>query len=252
MTKYSTWLSYFSANAWTLESLPCPPNPTLSPSERLALAPSLAQFQLGEGSDGHGLLRRTQQFAESHRLPYLPQAMLLFIREEQRHSAALGQFMDREAIPRLSHHWIDHAFRRIRNLAGFELMIAVLVTAECIAVPYYRAVHDASHSPSLRAICRRILRDEDQHLEFQADNLAACAAGRSAFLRFLFLLAHLTFLSATSLLVYFTNRPVFLAARMSPLRLWALSVYAWRPILDRLSLPTPIPAATEPETEFIY
>lgn len=239
MTKYSSWTHYFEANNWTVDLLPEGDGPTLTPRERIALGPSLAQFQLGEGSDGHGLLRRTQQFAEARQVPHLPQAMMHLIREEQRHSAALGRFLDAEGLPRMSQHWVDGAFRWVRKLAGFELMIAVLVTAECIAVPYYRAVHDASGSPVLRAICRRILRDEDQHLEFQADNLAECAAGRSALGRFTFLVAHLMFLSATTALVCVDHRTVFRAAGMSPLRVWALAVNAWRPILERLSRPEP-------------
>lgn len=237
MTKYSSWIHYFQANNWAVESLPGSGGPTLSAEERIALGPSLAQFQLGEGSDGHGLLRRTQQFSEERRIPHLPQAMMQLIREEQRHSAALGRFLDAEGLPRMTTHWVDGAFRWVRKLAGFELMIAVLVTAECIAVPYYRAVHDASASPALRAICRRILRDEDQHLEFQADNLAECAGERSALARFAFLVAHLGFLTGTTALVCWEHRAVFRSAGMSPLRVWALAVHAWRPILERLSRP---------------
>jgi len=62
--------------------------------------------------------------------------MEFFIREEQRHSALLNSFLDRENIPKLNHHWVDLIFRKMRHLAGFELMLTVLLTAELIAIPF--------------------------------------------------------------------------------------------------------------------
>jgi hypothetical protein len=137
MTKYSSWNHYFRHNNWSAADL-CPPGvATLSAQERELIGASLQQFQLGEGSDGLGLLRRANEFSKRHNVDSLPEAMQRFVCEEQRHSAVLGLFLDRESIPRLQHHWVDHLFRRIRNLAGFELMLTVLVTAEFIAIPYY-------------------------------------------------------------------------------------------------------------------
>ena len=43
--------------------------------------------------------------------------------------------------------------------------------AEMMAVPYYRSVMRVSSCPVLKAICRRILREEGQHLLFQASTL---------------------------------------------------------------------------------
>ena len=170
MTKYFSWIHYFHHNNWSATDL-CPAGgATLSAQERELITTSLQQFQLGEGSDGLGLLRRANEFSSRNAIDSLPEAMQRFIREEQRHSAVLGLFLDRESIPRLHRHWVDHLFRRIRNLAGFELILTVLVTAEFIAIPYYTAIHDATKSECLRKIARRILNDEVQHLEFQADN----------------------------------------------------------------------------------
>jgi len=46
----------------------------------------LQQFQLGESSDGVGLVRRAGEFARAVGAIGLPEAIELFIKEEQRHS----------------------------------------------------------------------------------------------------------------------------------------------------------------------
>ncbi len=235
MTKYSSWLHYFRHNSWSASDL-CPGGEaTLSPEEREMIATSLQQFQLGEGSDGLGLLRRANQFGNSKCIAALSEPMQRFIREEQRHSAVLGLFLDRESIPRLNHHWVDHVFRKIRNLAGFELMLTVLVTAEFIAIPYYTAIHDATKSECLRKIARRILNDEAQHLEFQADNLALCAAERSDLGRFLTIAIHWLLLSLAAALVYSMHSRLFRKAKLSPLRFWSMTFDAHKPVFYKLT-----------------
>lgn len=233
MTKYSAWKHYFTHNSWTLAAFPWSPQPQLSPLERDLLALSLPSFQLGEGSDGSGLLRRASQL-DPH-APCLAAATQLFIREEQRHSALLGRFLDQEQIPRLRHHWVDSLFRRIRSLAGFELMTSVLTCAECLAVPYYTAVYELTTQPLLQSIASRILQDEAFHLEFQAENAALCAAHRNDFLRLLTCLFHLSLLAVAATFVYLVYRPLFRHVAMSPLRFAALAFFAYRPILDRLA-----------------
>ena len=235
MTKYSSWMHYFQHNSWKPAHMPFSDSPTLSPEERELLGPSLQQFQLGEGSDGLGLLRRAGQFATMHNVPELGEAMVLFVREEQRHSAVLGLFLNQELIPQLNNHWVDRAFRTVRNLAGYELMLTVLVCAEFIAVPYYTAIYDATSSAVLRRIVQRILLDEAQHLEFQADNLALCAAKRGNLMKFMTILAQVAALSAACVVVYWLHRRVFRAASMSAFRFWAMAVEAHRPVLRKLS-----------------
>ncbi len=231
MTKYSSWIHYFTHNAWSLAEFPWSPQPQLSLEHRDILARSLPSFQLGEGSGGSGLLRRAAQQED----PQLHSAMELFIREEQRHSAVLGRFLDQEQIPRLRVHWVDTIFRRIRSLAGFELMMIVLTCAECLAVPYYTAVFELTQNHLLKSIAARILCDEAFHLEFQAENAALCAAHRNDLLRLFTCLAHLILLSAATTFVYLVYRPLFAQVHMSPLRFAALAFGAYRPILDRLS-----------------
>ncbi len=231
MTKYEIWKHYFEHNRWSLAEFAWSPGPALCAADRDLLAQSLPHFQLGEGSDGQGLRRRALQQGASG----LPSAIDLFIEEEQRHSAVLGRLMDQEEIPRLRRHWVDGAFRRIRSLAGFELMIAVLCSAECIAVPYYTALMEATAHPLVTAIARRILRDEAFHLEFQAENVALCAASRSEWGKLSTAAYQLAFVGAAATLVYCLYRPLFRRANMSPLRYFTLAFAAYRPILDRLA-----------------
>jgi hypothetical protein len=235
MTKYSSWNHYFRHNNWSVADL-CPPGlATLSAEERELIGASLQQFQLGEGSDGLGLLRRANEFSKRHNVDSLPEAMQRFVCEEQRHSAVLGLFLDRESIPRLQNHWADHLFRRIRNLAGFELMLTVLVTAEFIAIPYYTAIHDATKSECLRRIAKRILSDEAQHLEFQAENLGLCAASRGELGRLGTIAFQWVVLSLASALVYSMHKRLFEAAGFTPLRFWSMAFEAHKAVFQKLT-----------------
>jgi hypothetical protein len=143
----------------------------LTASERQLIAGSLQQFQLGEGSGGGGLRRRAINSVLAESDPDFIGSLELFIQEEQRHSRDLGRFLDRENIRCLTGHWVDGVFRRVRKLAGLELCLRTLVTAEIIAVPYYTALRGATRSPLLRAICEQILADEGDHLCYQAFHL---------------------------------------------------------------------------------
>jgi hypothetical protein len=92
----------------------------------------------------------------------------------------LARYLRAVGSPLLERHWVDGIFRRLRKMAGLECMVTVLVTAEVLAVPYYRAVYRTASCPALRAICQRILREEAQHLLFQASTLASLQRGRTS------------------------------------------------------------------------
>ena len=142
-------------------------------AEAAVLGPSLAQFQLGESSDGRHLLRYAREFGERSGDSWLGEAMALFIQEENRHSQWLAEFLKAQGFPLLRRCWSDAVFRVLRKMLGFGLMVAVLVCAEIVAVPYYTAVREMTASGWLRTICARLLQDEAMHLRFQATNLGA-------------------------------------------------------------------------------
>jgi hypothetical protein len=206
------WCSYFLANRLDPRELPWPDSYQLTDAERRAISRSIAQFQLGEGAQGRRLQERGRKYAERVGDTHFSQALALFVKEEQRHSADLGCFMDAQGIPRLSKHWIDSVFRRLRVLAGLELSLRVLVTAEIIAVPYYRALGDASASELLGALSDRILQDEAGHLKFQASMLSRVGAGRLPALSRLIWRLHRLFLLSTCFVVWRDHGEVFRAA----------------------------------------
>lgn len=164
------WRLHFSRR-WPLE-LTIPDDAVWPEAERSLLADSLRQFQLGEGSDGCNLLRFARTFGERVGDADLPEAVAGLIAEEQRHSRWLGQVLRAHGEPLLGRHWVDGTFRRLRRAMGFGLEVAVLVSAEVVAVPYYTAVGRVTSLPSLRVICERVLEDEAFHLQFQAHNLS--------------------------------------------------------------------------------
>jgi hypothetical protein len=171
-----TWRSVFSGKA--SPAFPWDDDYRLTAAERELVTASIQHFQLGEGSEGKGLKARARASALAIGDPDFLPTLDLFIREEQRHSSDLGRFLDREGIPRLERHWVDEAFRRMRKLAGLELSLSVLVTAEIVAVPYYAALAEVTASPLLKAICARILLDELDHLRYQSHSLSRLRSRR--------------------------------------------------------------------------
>jgi hypothetical protein len=201
----NTWFEYFENNLWP--AMPWDSTYRLTTEELAAVASSIQQFELGEGSEGRAFIERAWTATQD---PHFVATLELFIKEEQRHSTSLGRFLSLHGVPHLQKHWLDQVFRRIRRLAGFELIVTVLVTAEVIAVPYYRALHDATKSDLLRALCRQILIDEAAHLQYQAGSLAMLRGGRSIIRRALTELGHAFLLHGSILAVWLEHRSVFL------------------------------------------
>lgn len=170
---------------------------------------------------------------------FLP-SLELFIAEEQRHSEMLGRFLDREGIIRLSNHWLDNTFRRLRKLAGLEVCVMVLVTAEVLAVPFYQALRDATRSQLLRSICMRILGDEAAHLKYQALTLGLVRRPLGNKARQIRFLCHSIMFHCTAVILWQQHHKLFQAAGWSFRRFWnhARSVFAclqlriWRALLD--------------------
>ena len=209
------WCDYFHSKAGSVDQLPWYTKYRLSSAERRSIANSIQQFQLGEGAEGRRLLKRGEDWARSADDRGFVTALSLFIREEQRHSNMLLEFMRRERIPALPRHWLDEIFRHIRVLLGLELELRVLVTAEVIAVPYYRALGRATKSDLLRAISSVILADEAGHLQFQKSMLTRIGARRDPGLRCLLTQLHRVFLVGTCSVVWMEHRSVFKAAKYS-------------------------------------
>ena len=188
--------------------------PQLTTEELTAVTKSIQQFQLGEGLRGQRLLDRGKAFGNKVNDPCFVGALELFIKEEQQHSKYLAHFMQSQNIPLISHHWVDTIFRKLRGLAGLELSLTILVTAELIAVPYYRALRQATHSLTLRNICTRILEDENAHLRFQASMLGRVASDRQPVWKRAISELHWLFLLGTIFVVWAGHHSVFESAHI--------------------------------------
>ena len=209
------WYAHFLSNSSAGDDLPWDSSYKLTDEERRTIWKSIQQFQLGENADGRHLLARGKEWSHAARDPHFVSVLGLFIKEEQQHSRQLLRFMRRERIPELRSHWLDDVFRRIRILAGVELELRILVTAEVIAVPYYRALGTATESDLLHAISDSILADEAAHLRFQKSMLRRLGALRNPALRCMVWQAHRLFLVGTCCVVWFEHRGVFKAAGYS-------------------------------------
>ncbi len=223
----SDWVRYFRANA-AEPSLPWDDGYRLSGAERAVVIQSIQQFQLGENAQGRRLLQRANVLDSE-----FVQALRLFIQEEQRHSDLLGRFLAAQGARCLQRHWVHAAFRRVRGLAGVELRMRVMATAEVLAIPYYTALRDATGSPLLRSICNRILAEEAQHLRFQAFTFGRLGSRRPALMRAIALAVHRWFLMAITLLVWIEHRLVFRAGGYSLRQLWRQSLTEGEVLLQR-------------------
>jgi hypothetical protein len=210
-----SWCRHFLGNAAASEQLPWDDSTPLSPEELLCIQSSIRQFQLGEGSSGRRLLQRGLDYARANADPHFIDALALFVKEEQRHSGQLLRFMQQEGIAAASSHWVDTVFRRLRVLAGLELSLRVLVSAEIIALPYYQALGAATQSPLLQGICARVLQDEAAHLRFQASMLARLSVSRPIFADRIVSAIHCLFLVITCYVVWLGHGRVFRAAGYS-------------------------------------
>lgn len=185
MQDSSEWLRYFRGNlVVTVVALPWEAGFRLPAAERRALAASLRGFQAGESSDGRRLLAYGERYADrTGDRDYLA-ALRLFIAEEHRHARDLGRFLTLNDVPLVKTNPLDRVFRVLRHLVGtLEIALTVLIAAEIIAEVYYAAIGRATRLKLLRALCAQILKDEEQHVVFQAEQLGRLRAwrGRGAY-----------------------------------------------------------------------
>jgi hypothetical protein len=230
------WCYYYETNADALLPLPWHLGAGLTDEEREAVAGSLQDFQLGESSEGHNLLRRAAAYAEAADDPEYFEAMRLFVREEQRHARDLGRFLDLAGIPRLERSRLDNVFRWLRRLAGLELSITVLLTAETIGKVYYLAVRRATGSALLRRLCEQLLRDEVKHLRFHAERLAILRKERSGWRRWLAEARHRLLLGGACLLVWCKHRRTLRAGGYGLKKFWRA---CWQEMRHVLAMANP-------------
>ncbi|MFB6258437.1 MAG: ferritin-like domain-containing protein [Flavobacteriales bacterium] len=204
---FTDWLDHFRSNETHLDHIDWRACDHVDEREKAIIRASIQQFQKGENSEG----RQLMAFAKKDGAKDHQEAVRYFIREEQRHSMALGTFMERNGIPRIKEHWVDTVFRRLRKLTGLENSVRVLLTAEIIAMVYYVALRDATASRTLKAICQQILEDEELHINFQSFTLHRYYHHKSRIRRFLVRNGHRILMTGTFFVVWLHHRSVLKA-----------------------------------------
>ncbi len=220
MSDSRRWLEYFRSNQSEPDEIPW--NKAAAPTQAIGhwLIPSIQQFQLGENSSGLHFLALAREHGRATGDADFPEAIALFVAEEQRHSCLLARYLRPIGQPLLGRHWVHSIFRRIRHWAGLEIKVTVLVTAEIMAIPYYRALMEASHCPVLAAICRRIRREEAQHLLFQGNTLRRLQRNRPGWWVAATHLTQELFLAGTCVTTWLGHRRVFAVAGDGFLDVW--------------------------------
>lgn len=178
---YKIWKRHFENNYHHLDHISFDED-TISQEEIAIIEKSIQQFQRGENSEGKHLI----QFAKESGFDDYYEAVVHFIREEQRHAMILGKWMKRHGIKKITSHWVDNVFRKLRRFSNLENSIRILLTAEIIAAVYYKALKQATDSRTLKAICSQILIDEDTHLKFQCYTISHFQIRRSRILNFFY------------------------------------------------------------------
>jgi len=192
----------------------------LSGAERLAVIASIQQFQLGESASGARMMARAQRFSRAVGDLGLVAALKLFLREEQRHSRILARFLEIESASCLRKHWVDRVFRWMRGIAGLEMCLKMLATAEVVARPYYAALGEATHSPLLKGICDCIFEEEGAHLRFQTFALSRFERRHSRPVRSVIRACHMAVLTCAATIVWMEHQRVFRAAGRTFVRFW--------------------------------
>ena len=209
LSQSQSWVMFFEANHLRPLEAPWEQGLQLTAGELIAIIKSVRDFHLGEQSEGHHLFRAAKFHADATGdLAYL-KSIRLFIKEEQRHSFWLKQFMEIEDIPAAEESWTDNVFRKLRKGSPLEQTVSILVTAEIIAKVFYATLADATRSTILKAICQRILQDELAHIQFQCERLALLRRSRKTVWLFFTHALHRLFFLGTILVVWQQHFKVF-------------------------------------------
>lgn len=209
------WIDYFRGNSGGDTSIPWSPRPTLTMRQVDDVVASIQTFQLGESGEGRHIVACARAWVRRGGDPDYVIALQMFLAEEHRHSRWLAKFLQQEHATLLQKQWSDSCFRQLRHAADLRMSIAVLVTAEILAQVYYLALSRSTDSPTLRAICRRILRDERAHVLFQQSHADRLSATWSRPKRWIVQQLERGLFIVAKRIVWHDHRRVFAAAEMT-------------------------------------
>jgi hypothetical protein len=210
------WLNYFEHNRGHRLPVPWESAIEVEPHLRAPLIRSLQKFQLGESGEGRRLKRHA---AKTGDVAYAA-AIDLFIKEEQEHARLMAEILRALNAPLIQRHWSDGCFIFMRQLFGLHQELMVLLLPEMIAKCYFRALHDGTRDPVLRAVFAQIARDEDGHLAFHIEYLRRAFEPMSFSRRIGTLVIWRMVFRVTCAVVMLDHRAVLRAAGMNPRAFW--------------------------------
>ena len=132
----------------------------------------------------------------------------------------MGRILKRMGATLLDSHWSDRVFIALRRLMGLRTELMALLVPEMIAKRYFRALHDGTEDPILRAVFAQICRDEEGHVAFHIDTLHRRLAGQSIPARALTRFAWRCVFRAACVVVMLDHYSVLRACGVSPLTFW--------------------------------
>ena len=209
LSPYSGWLQYFEERR--VEPELGTEQPPADHPGREAVARSLARFEVGESGDGSNLRRLAERAGDS----VYTQVIDLFVHEERLHAAWLTALRERFGGQPIGSHWSESVFVQLRRAGGLRREISVLLTAEVVALTYYRVLSEAYDDEPLRAVCREILRDERGHVTLHRETLSYEFQQMPAPARTAAVLAWRAFVAVTAKVVAFDHREVLALAGVS-------------------------------------
>lgn len=214
------WLEHFRQNLkeqridWTLD-------PDIKDHELKNILASLQAWQLGETSEGKNLLHASTLYARSINDVHYPEAVKLFIKEEQKHGNNLGKYLDLIDQPRIKKDWGDSLFRYIRYFnSSMELWTLAVITVESTAQIFYQSLKSATECKLLKQICTDILIDEAAHIDFQFERFLTIYESKSKTSRFFRYNFYKLFYFSTILVVWFAHKKAFKAGGNSFNKYW--------------------------------
>ena len=210
------WLNYFEHNRGHRLPVPWERAIEVEPHLCAPLIRSLQKFQLGESGEGRRLKRHA---AKTGDVAYAA-AIDLFIKEEQEHARLMAEILRALNAPLIQRHWSDGCFIFMRQLFGLHQELMVLLLPEMIAKCYFRALHDGTRDPVLRAVFAQIARDEDGHLAFHIEYLRRAFEPMSFSRRIGTLVIWRMVFRVTCAVVMLDHRAVLRAAGMNPRAFW--------------------------------
>ena len=211
MIHHSTfWENHFKENLthqridWTI-------SPQLTNEEKESLVYSIKAWQLGETSEGKHLLAAATLYANKYNDPYYVEPIKLFIKEEQKHGANLGRYLDLLGEKRAMKDWGDTLFRKIRYFnKSMELWTITVIIVESAAQVFYDALGKATNCKLLKQICDDILVDEAHHIKFQNERMFVIFNHKRFYNKAISLLLYSFLFFGTIHAVWFAHRKAFM------------------------------------------